>query len=127
VRYTVVRCDECGKDEWLIFPEKSPEGWRKKRTKSGEVWDLCRRCDRRVRGLPATALAETNRFIVERLLRDMPRSNDREVATEAAKYGIQMSVETVRRHRVALGIPVARIRRRGLTEAVFFGKQAARR
>ena len=32
MRYTVVRCDECGKDEWLIFPAKSPEGWRKKIT-----------------------------------------------------------------------------------------------
>ena len=127
MRYTVVRCDECGKDEWLIFPERGPEGWRKKITESQEVWDLCPRCDRRDRGLPSTALAETNRFIVERLLRDMPRANDREIASEATRYGIQMSGETVRRHRVALGIPVARIRRRGLTEAVFFGKQAASR
>jgi len=124
VRYTVVRCDECGKDEWLIFPERGPEGWRKKITESREVWDLCPRCDRRDRGLPATALAETNRFIVERLLRDMPRANDREIASEATRYGIQMSGETVRRHRVALGVPVARIRRRGLTEAVFFGGEA---
>jgi hypothetical protein len=126
MRYTVVRCDECGKDEWLIFPAKSPEGWRKKITESGEVWDLCRRCDRRVRGLPATVLGETNRFIVERLLRDMPRANDREIAAEAAAYGIQMSGETVRRHRVALGVPVARTRKRGLREAVFFGERVTR-
>ena len=124
MRYTVVRCDECGKDEWLIFPAKQPDGWRKLKTKSGEVWDLCKRCDRKSRGLPSTALAETNRFIIKRLFRDMLKSNDREIAIEASKYGIQMSGETVRRHRVALGIPVARIRKRGLVEAVFFGSQS---
>jgi len=119
VRYAVVRCDECGRDEWLVFPKRYPDRWRRKPVNESETWDLCERCsDRSFSSPPAKVVGETNRTLVARLLEISPDSTDQELALEALRWGAQISGETVRRHRVALGVPKASVRRRGLTEEV---------
>ena len=119
MRYAVVRCDECGRDEWLIFPKRYPDGWRRKPVNESETWDLCERCaDEAFSSPPAMKIGEANRAIVARLLEISPKANDHELAVEALRWGVQISGETVRRHRVALGVPKASVRKRGLTESV---------
>ena len=119
MRYAVVRCDECGRDEWLVFPKRYPDRWRRKPVNESETWDLCERCsDRSFSSPPAKVVGETNRTLVARLLEISPDSTDQELALEALRWGAQISGETVRRHRVALGVPKASVRRRGLTEEV---------
>ena len=120
MRYSVVRCDECGRDEWLIFPKRYPDGWRRKPVNESETWDLCCHCtDQAINGDPVKRVGERNRETVAKLLKAAPDLNDQELAIEALRWGIQISGETVRRHRIALGVPKASVRRRGLTEAVF--------
>ena len=119
MRYSVVRCDECGRDEWLIFPKRYPDGWQRKPVNESETWDLCERCtDLALAKESARTVGEKNRETVANLLKSWPMLNDQELAIEALRWGIQISGETVRRHRIALGIPRASVRRRGLTEEV---------
>ena len=80
-----------------------------------ETWDLCERCtDLALAKESARTIGEKNRDTVTNLLKACPNLNDQELAIEALRWGIQISGETVRRHRVALGIPRASLRRRGL-------------
>lgn len=113
MRFSVIRCDDCGKDEWLIFPKKYPEGWTRKHITSSETWDLCRSCQQDVvRGSTPKREGEKNKQVVERLLEANPKYTDQQIAEEAALWGCQMAGETVRRHRVSMGIPDSRKRRR---------------
>ena len=115
----MVRCDDCGRDEWLIFPKRYPDGWQRKPVNESETWDLCPHCtDQALEKEPIKAVGERNRETVEKLLATAPNMNDQELAAEALRYGVQISGETVRRHRVALGVPRVSVRKRGLTEEV---------
>ena len=115
MKIAMYRCDECGSEETLVSPQRYPSGWRRKAVNETEVWDLCPVCVQGNGIAPKAAkTGEVNRDLVRNLLELHPARTDQQIAEEAWKWGIQMTGETVRRHRVALGIPDSRQRRRAL-------------
>lgn len=113
MRFTVVRCDECRKEDWIVFPIRYPTGWRRKAVSSTETWDLCPVCSELGSVIPtASTDKERKEEVVAELFRVLPNATDEDVATEAGHCGILMSPETVRRYRNGLGIPPVRVRRR---------------
>lgn len=115
MKISIYRCDECGAEETLVPPKRFPSEWRRKRVNEYEVWDLCPACVRGVDLAPKPAkIGAVNREIVESLIGLFPTGTDHKIASEAWHWGVQMSGETVRRHRIALGIPGSRKRQRRL-------------
>lgn len=113
MRLVFYRCDECGREERIIAPRRYPDGWRRKTVGAHEVWDLCGMCADHAFSSPLPVKeGRRNRDLVKRLIERLPNANDQQIAEEAWSWGIQMSGETVRRHRNALGIAPARVRRR---------------
>ena len=81
MRFSVIRCDDGGKDEWLIFPKKYPEGWTRKHITSSETWDLCRSCQQDVvRGSTPKREGEKNRQVGVRILEANPKYTDQQIA-----------------------------------------------
>ena len=113
MRLVLFRCDECGREERIVPPRRFPDGWRRKTVGEHEVWDLCGMCadDAFSRPLPVKE-GKRNRDLVRRLIERLPNANDQKIAEEAWSCGIQLSGETGRRHRNALGIAPARVRQR---------------
>ena len=106
-------CDECNEEARILSPHRYPPGWRRLRVNETELWDLCPPCVAGEDIAPKPdKVGEINRDLVRSLLELLPGATDQKIAEEAFKWGIQMSGETVRRHRVALGIPNSRKRRR---------------
>lgn len=115
MKISMYRCDDCGYEETLVAPQRYPSEWRRKNVNEYEVWDLCPSCVQGINLAPKPAkIGAVNREIVQSLLGLFPAGTDHQIASEAWKWGVQMSGETVRRHRIALGIPGSRQRRRTL-------------
>ena len=116
MKILLYRCDDCGDEDNLVAPQRYPSGWRRKRVNETEVWDLCATCVVGADIAPkAIKVGELNREAVQSLIGLFPTGTDDQIASEAWKWGVQMSGETVRRHRIALGIPTSRQRRRRLS------------
>jgi hypothetical protein len=113
MKIAMYRCDECGSEETLVSPQRFPSGWRRREVNEMEVWDLCPVCVKGNGIAPKAAkTGEVNRDLVSNLLELHPARTDQQIAEEAWRWGVQMAGETVRRHRIALGIPDSRQRRR---------------
>ena len=111
-RITTIRCDACGLDIQHLTA-RPPAGWRVEYTESA-VWDVCPSCS----GYQDTRKAwQSARDAVDALLGARDDLTDRGVAEQASLMGYPTSGETVRRRRLALGIPSYYQRRRdkGLT------------
>lgn len=115
-------CDEC--DALALTDGPSlPLGWRVRRRRrvrradgtddGGLRLDCCPRCAEPLPKSPPQRVLDEgrrNRQAVSLALQACPRANDRELALYLAGEGVEVHPETVRRHRVALGVPA---RRRG--------------
>ena len=113
MRFSVVRCDDCGEEEWVTTPIKYPEGWARRTITRTEVWDLCPSCGADPLNDPLpTSQSEMRLQVVQRLLEAHPTHSDHQIAEEAGRWGVVMSGETVRRNRHKLGFKGCRFRRK---------------